>query len=98
MNGKENEPELDSVITGTVAVPMDQLIIDLIDKVNSDSILSSLFYSALENFKRNINAPDKNAELLYAFCVGWILNDLMRTTLNGCDSTSKISHLPMMKW
>ena len=80
-------------IAGTIGVPMDQLIVDLVQKINNDSALSSLFYSALENFKVNVKTDSKDTELLYAFCVGWILNDLIRTTFAGCDSNSKISQL-----
>lgn len=87
----------DFSIAGTVGVPMDLLISNLIDKVNSDSALNSLFVSALENFKKNVEIKEEDNRLLYAFCVGWILNDLIRTTFKGCDSNSVLSNIMKQK-
>ena len=87
----------DFSIAGTVGVPMDLLISNLIDKVNSDSALNSLFASALENFKKNVEIKEEDNRLLYAFCVGWILNDLIRTTFKGCDSNSVLSNIMKQK-
>ena len=84
-------------IAGTVGVPMDLLISNLIDKVNSDSVLNSLFASALENFKDKVQVEKEDERILYAFCVSWILNDLIRTTSKGCDSNSVISNLMKKK-
>lgn len=76
----ENQPlnEDNAVITQTLSVPMDKLINDVLEQMEEDACMKSLFISACMNFEEHINAENPQERLMLAMIVGYILNNLFR--------------------
>lgn len=73
---KEEQPlnEDNAVITQTLSVPMDKLINDVLQQMEEDPALQSLFISACMNFEEHVKAESPQERLI----VGYILNNLLK--------------------